>query len=154
MPISGTEKRYSQLLDIALDAKGDAGRNVSDAVLRLIRSVMREDPSFDNEGRRQGTRYEVSQQAVVQIFSSEGEIVCLPAMIKNISLSGVLLEIRDKGHVYLDMLESIEHFNLIFVIPGEKNPVVLDCSPARMELSSQVIVGAVFDGKQAGRYIM
>lgn len=153
MPISGTEKRYSQLLDIALDAEGAAGRCVSDAVLRLIRAVMQEDPSVDGADRRHGDRYEVAQQAVVQLFSGEREVVCLPALIKNISLSGVLLEIVDKGHVWMDMLESIEHFNLIFVIPGESEPVVLDCSPARMDLSSHV-VGAVFDEKQAGRYLM
>lgn len=150
------EKDYqiNQLIDIALQSVEEKDRAGAVEVLRIMRETFGSDKLNESNDRRQGVRYEMHQSAVIQIVCSDGDVVCLPAVIRNISFSGLMLEIQDKGHVYAGMVDSIVHFSVLFIIPGRDEPVAIDCQPKRMELSRQVRVGAEFTSCPVGIPLM
>ncbi len=112
-------------------------------------------PSVKDD-RRRAARVEVELPAVVMLHNEGNEFVCLPAQIKNISMSGVLLEIADKGHLYTDTLGRIERFIISFFVPGETAPVAIECQPKRLEMKYKLEVGAQFfrDELKSQRFLM
>lgn len=148
------EIQVNQLINIALQGVEEEHRAGAEDILRIMRTTFGA-VQLDSDGeRRRGVRYEMHQSAVIQIMCNDDTVVCLPAVIRNISLSGLLLEILDKGHVYSDMLDTIDHFSVLFILPGEDAPMVIDCHPKRMELRRHVRVGAEFSSCSEGLPLM
>jgi len=98
----------------------------------------------DSGERRHSQRQPVKLEAVIRIQKRNNEVVYLPAIMKNISGSGVMLEIQDKGHIIVGSLNDIEQFLVSFVVPGQANPVMVECFPRRLEINELVGVGAEF----------
>lgn len=98
----------------------------------------------DSGERRHSQRQPVRLEAVIRIQKRNNEVVYLPAIMKNISGSGVMLEIQDKGHIIVGSLNDIEQFLVSFVVPGQANPVMVECFPRRLEINELVGVGAEF----------
>ncbi|XXJ20568.1 hypothetical protein ACR42D_13735 [Desulfovibrio caledoniensis] len=76
---------------------------------------------------------------LVQVLKSCGEIMVFPVQIRNISSQGMLLEFKDKGHVFAGMLKQIEGLSVTFQV--DDSVATLECLPTRIVLDDPVEVG-------------
>ncbi|QGY39196.1 hypothetical protein GM415_03335 [Pseudodesulfovibrio cashew] len=110
----------------------------------------------DEEERRGSVRRSVTLRAVIYVQKRGNEIFCLPAVIRNISASGVMLEVEDKGHLFARAIDEIEMFTVSFCLSGDAEPMTIECQPRHIEVSEIVGIGAEFsslDGRSQ-RYLM
>jgi hypothetical protein len=91
------------------------------------------------EERRNCPRKTVMMPGLVQVVKASGEIMVFPVQIRNISCQGMLLEFKDKGHVFAGMLEQIEDLSVTFQV--DDSVATLECLPRRIVLDAPVEVG-------------
>jgi hypothetical protein len=104
----------------------------------LVGSAAAEDGP-DALERRSCPRRSVMIPGLVQVLKSCGEIMVFPVQIRNISSQGMLLEFKDKGHVFAGMLKQIEGLSVTFQV--DDSVATLECLPTRIVLDDPVEVG-------------
>ncbi len=104
----------------------------------LMGNVAAEDGP-DARERRSCPRRSVMIPGLVQVMKASGEIMVFPVQIRNISNQGMLLEFKDKGHVFAGMLKQIEGLSVTFQV--DDSVATLECLPKRIVLDDPVEVG-------------
>lgn len=108
------------------------------------------------EDRREANRQAVELAAIIRLQKKGNEVIYLPAKMKNISTTGVMLEVLDKGHIIAEAAGEIEQFMVSFQVPGTTEPLTLECHPKRLEFNHLIGVGAEFAsvGSSPQRFVM
>lgn len=136
-------KKDSTMIQVFVSQKSDNSHGV-DQIIEDVISSLKESQVPQAEGRRRDQRWAVNMMGVVQIFLQNEEVAYLPVMICNISRSGILLELVDKGYLHENMLHEIDEFNLLFLPPGQTKVISVVCQPRRVEVNNSVLMGASF----------
>lgn len=134
---------YAKILRVVLKEDVVLSNGWPEAIRKYLDSLDGEHPTNPVE-RRRAERQEVELRAIIRVQKKGNEVVYLPAIMKNISASGVMLEVQDKGHIMVGSTEDIEQFIVSFVVPGESEPVSVECLPRRLVIKEMVGVGAEF----------
>ncbi|WP_319584206.1 hypothetical protein [uncultured Pseudodesulfovibrio sp.] len=117
------------------------GAALSEIVTRLgaIIESAASNNELETQDRRSCPRRTVMIPGLVQVLKSSGEIMVFPVQIRNISTQGMLLEFKDKGHVFAGMLKEIEGLSVTFQV--DDSVATLECLPKRIVLDDPVEVG-------------
>lgn len=99
---------------------------------------------FRNDERRRAHRAEVDINALIAVRRKGNELIFAPAVIKNISATGLLLELVDKGHFPAGIPDYMERFEVNFFLPGDGAPVTIECRPKRIRIDEHIAIGAEF----------
>lgn len=90
--------------------------------------------------RRRSPRVRTNIVGLLQVLKFNGEVLVLPVTVKNLSKQGMLLELRDKGHFFLGMIDQIETLSVMLEVEGEP-PVSLECQPRHIVIEDDVELG-------------
>ena len=150
-----TSEHYAKILRVVLREDVVLSRCWPESVRNYLASMKKGGGSASVE-RRQAKRQPVELRAIIRLQKRGNEVVYLPAIMKNISATGVMLEVKDKGHLMPGTLENIEQFIVSFSLPGETEPVTVECLPRRLEINEMVGVGVEFASLSAKphKYVM
>jgi len=146
---------YAKILRVVLKRDIATSDGWPSAVQHYLDSLTE---GYANESgeRRNSQRQDMEICAVIRLQKKGNEVLYLPAKIKNMSASGVMVELEDKGHIMVSSMDSIEQFLVCFEVPGEKELVTVECLPRRLEIAELVGVGAEFAELEAAphKYVM
>jgi len=150
-----TSDHYAKILRVVLREDVVLSNGWPEAVRNYLESVGN-DADTGSVERRGSQRQPVELRAIIRLQKKGNEVVYLPAIMKNISRSGVMLEVQDKGHIVAGALDNIEQFIVSFVLPDELEPVTVECLPRRLEINELVGVGAEFASlaEKMSKYVM
>lgn len=137
------DAHYAKILRVLLKEDVTATDGWLDPLQGYLNSL-EEGESGDAAERRYAQRQPVELEAVIRLRKKGNEVIYLPAIMKNISALGLMLDIQDKGHIMVSGMEDVEQFLVSFVVPGEAEPVTVECRPTRLEVRELVGVGARF----------
>lgn len=153
--VMDNKNQYTKKLRVVVKENIASGENRPGVVQEYLDSLHSQNPNYAGERRRE-QRIEVELRAIIHLHKWNNEVAYLPAMIRNISASGAMLEIMDKGHILAEAMDQIERFAISFFVPGEAEPVMVECQPRRIEVDNLVGVGAEFTSLSGPdqRYIM
>lgn len=150
-----TSEHYAKILRVVLKEDVVLSNGWPEAVKNYLESL-EDDHASGKVERRSSKRQPVELRAIIRLQKKGNEVVYLPAIMKNISKTGVMLEVQDKGHIMAGSMDSIEQFVVSFVLPDELEPVTVECLPRRLEVNELVGVGAEFASlaEKMQKYVM
>lgn len=131
------QQGYNQRIQLGVDRQ----RNENEPFTRLVNRMWPEtSPDAPDDERRKDIRHSTVIPCIIRISRKGNEILVLNGVIRNISPSGMLLELRDKGHLYTAMFREIEAFQVSLIL-NDNTVTCVECFPRHIEDHDQLAIG-------------
>lgn len=132
------EHGYSQLIELGISTRPSENDPFTKLVDRMCPQP--EQHAEESGDKRRYTRHSTAIPCVAHIARKGNQVIVLTGTIRNISASGMLLELRDKGHLYTAMFREIESFQVSLILEGNIAACV-DCHPRHIEDAEDLVIG-------------
>ncbi|WBF67437.1 hypothetical protein LN040_17290 [Desulfovibrio subterraneus] len=131
------QQGYNQRIQLGVDRQ----LNENEPFTRLVSRMWPEtSPDAPDDERRKDIRHSTVIPCIIRISRKGNEILVLNGVIRNISTSGMLLELRDKGHLYTAMFREIEAFQVSLIL-NDNTVTCVECFPRHIEDNDQLAIG-------------
>ena len=95
-------------------------------------------------GKRATPRKESHIECAIQIPSRKNEILYTSAIIKNLSLGGIYVEISARKQKIITKVEEVESFDAIFSFPCSGELLLFSCQTKHAFLEDKLVIGGAF----------
>ncbi|GFM37290.1 PilZ domain-containing protein [Desulfovibrio psychrotolerans] len=140
------EHGYSQLIELGINTRPSENAPFT----RLVDQMCPQPEQLAEESgdKRRYSRHSTAIPCVAHIARKGNQVIVLTGTIRNISTSGMLLELRDKGHLYAAMFREIESFQVSLILEGDIVACV-DCLPRHIEDAEELMIGVQVNDEDA-----
>ncbi|MFV0348163.1 MAG: hypothetical protein ACK5JO_06210 [Halodesulfovibrio sp.] len=131
------QQGYNQRIQLGVDRQ----LNENEPFTRLVNRMWPDiSPDAPDDERRKDARHSTVIPCIIRISRKGNEILVLNGVIRNISTSGMLLELRDKGHLHTAMFREIEAFQVSLIL-SDNTVTCVECFPRHIEDHEQLAIG-------------
>lgn len=149
-----TPQDYHKRIHIGVDE--DLSEN--ETFRKLVATMWPNATCASPDDRRKNVRHTTDISCVIKVERKDNQIIVLPGVIRNISTCGMLLELRDKGHLHAAMFKEIETFQVALVL-NDSIAANVTCIPRHLEMDNNITIGVQVNGSTPAsaantRYLM